>query len=202
MAAIAAVSAVGALRFQQTELERSKIRQIEDDKRNAIADFERTFFQLLEHHRSIVGSIDIESGSASRTGQDAFKSIIYYFERRLQFGHIQAWEQTFEKYKNDLGHYFRFLYHLVKFVDSKPSVDRYFYMQLVRATLSDSEILSLALNCIWGEGREKFKALVERYALLHSLSEEKVEAYKLRELFEASAFLRQSHLLDQEETNQ
>ena len=188
MAAIAAISAVGALRFQQSELARARLREEEEDKRNSIADFERAFFQLLEHHRSIVNSIDIESSGASRTGQDGFRSIIYYFERRSQPGQIESWKQTFEKYKNDLGHYFRFLYHIIRFVDSKPNVDRYSYAQLIRATLSESETLALALNCVWGEGLEKFKPLVERYALLHNLSEQRIEKYKLRGLFEPAAF--------------
>lgn len=188
MAGVAAISAVAAFRAQRQEIERSKLREQEEGKRNSISDFERTFFLLLQYHRAISSSIDVEGSGSPKTGHDAFRAIIYYFERRLQLGHIKAWEVTFEKYKNDLGHYFRFLYHIINFVHSKVEIDRYFYIRLIRSALSEAEILALALNCVWGEGREKFKPLVEQYALLHNLSVEKIEAYKLRALFEATAF--------------
>lgn len=188
MAGIAAISAVAAFRAQQQEMQRSKLRDQEQDKRSAIADFEGTFSRLLEHHRAISSSIDIEGSGSPKTGHDAFRAIIYHFERRIQLGHIESWRQTSEKYKNDLGHYFRFLYHLINFVHSKSYINGYFYIRLVRATLSESELLALALNCAWGDGKEKFKPLVEKYALLHNLSTEKVDMYKLRGLFEDTAF--------------
>lgn len=188
MAAVAAISAVSAFRVQQEELNRLRQREVEEDTRNAIADFERSFFQLLEHQRQITSSIDIDGGDNQRNGQDAFKAIAYFFQRRAQTGLDKAWDETFSKYSNDLGHYFRFLYHLIIFIDGKDFVDRYHYVRLVRAMLSEYEIFLLALNCALGDGREKFKPLIERYALLHNLSHRLSSQYNLKDKFEAGAF--------------
>jgi len=192
MASLAALSALATFRATQSEIEhsRSKEREREDeqsrerqrlldreqsqDARIAKSEFEQTFFQLLQTFNAIVSDTDYTSQSKMHQdrGRDAFRRILTWFENSVQTAgsHEKAFENTLKQFRNDLYHYFRFLYHLVNFVHASSGIDKYFYVRLVRALLSDAEIALLALNCLYGEGKEKFKPLVEEYALLHNLS--------------------------------
>ncbi|OYW35098.1 MAG: hypothetical protein B7Z42_15690, partial [Brevundimonas sp. 12-68-7] len=71
----------------------------------------------------------------------------------------------FSSHRNDLGHYFRFTYHIIKFARDNFGPDAYEYVRLLRAQLSNAEITLIALNCAHGEGREKFLKWVETYSL-------------------------------------
>jgi hypothetical protein len=70
-----------------------------------------------------------------------------------------------------VGHYFRNLYNIVKFVDRSDVADKQFYTNFVRAQLSSHELLLLFYNCATSLGDEKFKPLVERYAFLKHMPE-------------------------------
>lgn len=188
MASVAAVSAIATYMAQSAELARVRQREAANDKTAEKAEFERTFFQLLDHHRQTVGSIDLEGAGAQRVGQDAFRSMVYMLKNNLSVGLLASWNKTYEKYKNDLGHYFRFLYHVVKFVDQSQVDDKYFYIQIIRATLSESELVLIGANCCYGEGVGKFKELVEKYALLHNLSEDARLTYLFYDMFASGAF--------------
>jgi hypothetical protein len=189
MAACAAWVALQTLKEQRQELSRLSLREEEQDAKTTKNEFERTFFQLLQAWREIQKSVDVDIGSVRKNGQDAFRSIVLYYSRLTDSGEV-AWRRTYEKYRNDLGHYFRFLYHIVSFVDGADGVDRYFYVRLLRASLSDAELLLLALNCAYGEGRHKFKKTVEAYSLLHNLSDTYRRKYIRDDMFLPVAFER------------
>lgn len=74
-------------------------------------------------------------------------------------------------------HYFRSLYRLIKFIDEAdekiiPPEEKYKYTALVRATLSQYELVLIYYNCLSNVGNVKFKPLVEDYSLLKNLREE------------------------------
>lgn len=77
-----------------------------------------------------------------------------------------------------LDHYFRHLYRIVKFVDDaeiiKSKTKKYEYICILRAQLSDYELGFLFYNCLSDNGREKFKPLIEKYALFNNLRYYKV----------------------------
>ncbi len=103
----------------------------------------------------------------------------------IYYGHI----------KGDFGHYFRTLYRIIKFIDETEFVSkqelgiitdppshtesekywvanfeiRYHYTSMVRALLSDYELLWLFYNGLSENGVEKFKPLIERYCLLKNM---------------------------------
>lgn len=95
----------------------------------------------------------------------------------LAFG-ISAYEKMFELPLFD--HYFRHLYHILKFVDGADSLEiskddfteRYKYASILRATLSPYELVWLFYNGISCYGNEKFKPLIERYSLLKNIRED------------------------------
>lgn len=98
-----------------------------------------------------------------------------------------------------LSNLFRFTYHIVAYADrqfskiptSEPMTkadSAYQYVRLLRAQMSDAELLLMALNCAFGPGHDKFKPLVERYALLHNINQSDMAQFGLTDLFAATAF--------------
>lgn len=76
-----------------------------------------------------------------------------------------------------LDHYFRHLYRIVKYVDNaclthdilENIEDRYQYLCIVRSMLSEYELVFLYYNALANDNSNKFKILIERYALLNNL---------------------------------
>ena len=208
MAAIAAISAIAAFQEQKAEIKRLQAReQVEDQRRDnerieetslrkreeaAIREQreETTFFQLLATFQRVVGETDIVSGSKTTVGRDAFRSMVYSFNNSIiiKESASDAWKDVSEKFENDLNHYFRLMYHIVVFVDGSQLRDKHRYLKILRALLSEAELTLLALNCAYGEGKEKFKRLIERYSLLHSLSAPARSRWGIDLEFEDSAF--------------
>lgn len=83
-------------------------------------------------------------------------------------------------YENDFSptyfdHYFRHLYRIFKFVAISPLIndeDRYEYASMVRGQLSRYELIWLYYNGLSVYGRDKFKPLIEKFALLKNLRTE------------------------------
>ena len=156
---------------------------------------------MLRLLNEIVQAIDVRGGNDSRItyqGRDCFK----YFYKKLkgkwdknidsQEGSnraIKAYELTFPEIEADVGHYFRSLYNIVKFVDQSVIENKRLYTNLVRAQISSYELVLLFYNCLPAYGKQKFKPLVEEYSLLKMISPELLlnpESDKLE--FNAKAF--------------
>ena len=93
--------------------------------------------------------------------------------RELEFT-IERYQNLYDGLQGDLGHYFRNLYHLIKFVDESQDIENEFkknYTTLVRAQLSAYEQALLFYNCIHPHS-EEFYLLIEKYSLFHNLNEE------------------------------
>lgn len=88
-------------------------------------------------------------------------------------------------------HYFRHLYRILKFVDTTDLIDdcdKYEYTAMVRATLSKHELVWLFYNCLSLAGKDKFKPLIERYALLKNLRKELLIDKKHLSQYDSSAY--------------
>lgn len=85
----------------------------------------------------------------------------------------EAYQRFYEQSQSDVGHYFRNLYHVVKYVKESDVIDGYekkkFYTNLVRAQLSSFELLLLFYNCLSKYGYIKFKPLIEEYEFLENM---------------------------------
>jgi hypothetical protein len=165
--------------------------------------FESSFFQLLNQQNAIV--TEMRYGANSRwQGRECFqewftnelKTKIYnerWTRATLTFSRneklppeqlnrmaIESYETLYRTHEASLGHYFRNLYHLIKFVDESdalkspdPKIDydnKRRYTSLVRAQLSAFELAMLFYNgvSIWGD---KFKKLIHKYELVEHLDE-------------------------------
>ncbi|MFC5625262.1 putative phage abortive infection protein [Algoriphagus winogradskyi] len=133
-------------------------------------------------------------------GRDVFKKwfieLSGIIEQQPDKGYLDHYLDIYSIIQTDFGHYFRNLYRIIKFIDeanfnSEPTEDfniKYSYTSMVRAQLSDFELLFLFYNCLSVNGIEKFKPLVEKYCLFKNLPQEKLHDPLLIELYKSSAF--------------
>lgn len=89
-----------------------------------------------------------------------------------------------------LDHYFRLLYRILKYIDDShkkiPEMTlskRYEYASIVRSTLSQYELVLLFYNCLSSNGREKFKPLIEKYAIFNNLRVELLATKNEQDLY-------------------
>lgn len=172
------------LTLTRRELEGQKLQLLEQSDLMRAENFESSFFRVLGVLADIVNAMDVyaPSGGPPIRGRDCFNQ--FYRQFRESYNALQpqlskdatsleiidqAYARFYSKNQSDVGHYFRTLYNLVKFVDRSSVEDKRFYTNLVRAQLSSSELLLLYYNCLTEFGREKFKPLVEKYALLKTV---------------------------------
>lgn len=100
-----------------------------------------------------------------------------------------AYREFFEEYRYNLAHYFRSIYNLVAFAERIRPKDCYFYIKMVRSTLSESELIMIALNGMYHpEGKVNFLPLIESYSLLDNVSSEDQVYYDLKSVYKDVAF--------------
>lgn len=183
-------------------LQRIDLRESQEESRRQA--FEATFFQLLAQQNRIVEAMDLRNSDKAETsrGRDCFESFVRDIEIRYRGMNasfqgdlrreIAAEYQNFWlKRRQDLGHYFRFLYNFIRYVDEADlprlpgdQIDpKLKYMRIVRAQLSDYELVLIFYNSFGNHGA-KFNEFVERYNMLGNLQPELVkitDAIELRE---------------------
>lgn len=177
--------------------------------------FETTFFNMINLHNQIVNQISIicdvhdEYGNILKTRKetirgrecfDGFYNIFRSFHKSFfenpavpknpkdDFIDL-VYTEFYEKRQSMLGHYFRNLYHIVKFVDNANIKNKKEYTNILRAQLSKYELLLLYFNCLSRNGSEKFKPLVEKYSLLKNISaDNELLSYDCDSLYSPKAF--------------
>ena len=87
----------------------------------------------------------------------------------------------------DFGHYFRNLYHVVKFVKVSDVENKRRYTSLARAQLSSPELFFLFYNGISPLG-QKFKPLIEEFGLLENIDKTKLLDPSHESFYAKSAF--------------
>ena len=113
--------------------------------------FENTFFSMLELFNRINDGMDV----GALTGKDCFEIFVDDFNDiynqeageilpRLNFSYEYFWDQ----YQSELGHYFRSLYRIYKFLSENRFAEDY-HAKLLRAQLSDLELVMLFYNCLF-----------------------------------------------------
>ena len=153
--------------------------------------FETTYFNLLSSQRQIRDSIkssvysDLHEKTLEESGTNFFDELatnitVEFAKLPQDFKTLlELYNNKFSVYNSDLGHYFRHMYHVVKFVDHNPFfkliekdvnfIKQEDYIKILRAQLSNSEITLLALNGLTEQG-EGFRPLIEKYELLININ--------------------------------
>lgn len=113
---------------------------------------------------------------AHLNGRDAIRTMLAILRAQID-GHekfkdskeiAKEYEKFYNRWHDDLGHYFRTCYHIFRMIDETCPRDPQRYARMARAHLSSSETILLAYNCSVGRGRFKFKHLAEKYSLFHN----------------------------------
>lgn len=166
--------------------------------------FENTFFQMLRLHNDIVNAIDLKERGGQRrivaSGRDCFVDFyrnmkhFYLTEKsrdpkdpeikNIEAAYAKFWEVS----QSDLGHYFRYLYTIFKFIKSSEVDDKRLYTNIVRAQLSDHELLVLFYNCLYKFGVEKFKPLAEEFAIFDNMPSQLLIEFGHRDFYLPEAF--------------
>jgi len=100
----------------------------------------------------------------------------------------EAYERFFKNQQSDLGHYFRTMYNLIRFVNDKKIGNPKYYTNLVRAGLSTYEHLMLFYNAISKYGEERFKPLIIDYSMLDNMAKELLLDQKHLEFYPEKAY--------------
>lgn len=178
------------------ELKGQKEQLEEQNKTLKIQRFENTFFQMLTQFQEIVNNItysykDISGKVHTVKGREAFYDSFEIAEHETK---LPDWNPTHINHQyvgmrdiiQSLGydgymesftptyfdHYFRFLYRILKFINTSPLVssfeEEYEYTSMLRAMLSRYELVWLYYNGL-SYGKDNLKPLIERYAMLNNL---------------------------------
>lgn len=147
--------------------------------------FENMLFKMLEVHASIVADMDFRSRKSNNqqtvTGRDCFTVFLkrlnvhyrFYEKKNSVRPEVEIIEQAYNYFwprnRNNLGHYFRYVYNIFKFIDASGRDDKKDYANIVRAQLSDYELVVLFYNCLSVYGRERFRPLAVKYSLFDNM---------------------------------
>ena len=173
--------------------------------------FRNTFFELLRMLQTIVAELKVNVEELHKDirlvhGKTIFEVLFterdftYIGESHLRFFSIaqKARDEKNYEYISDpkrfsfLFHYFRFVYRIIKYVDETDVLntieERYQYVAFLRSTLSNYEVAAIFYNCLSRNGREKFKPLVEKYALFDNIDDKILGSKEDLKLFAGSAY--------------
>lgn len=173
--------------------------------------FRNTFFELLRMLQTIVSEMkvnveELDGKIRLVQGKKIFEELFterdftYIGESRLRFFSIdqKARDEKNYEYISDpirfsfLFHYFRFVYRIIKYVDETDVLntieERYQYVAFLRSTLSNYEVAAIFYNCLSRNGREKFKPLVEKYALFDNIDDKILGSKEDIKFFAESAY--------------
>jgi hypothetical protein len=188
------------------------------DQQNIARDkqiFESTFFQLVRFQIDITESIDVkllggaegevtvsdfrEGNKPPLIGKDSFKGFFENYSQRYytHYDHGKTIEELvdisytdfFNKYQSDLGHYFRNLYNIYKFIDISAIAEQQkkFYSNLIRAQLSNYELLMLFYNSKSHFGIKFIKYIV-KYELFDNMPLDKLIKKEHIALYDKKAY--------------
>lgn len=161
--------------------------------------FEDTFFQLLRLFGEIIKDLNYVERDMMSTIRGGNSSVTEYHDRRClsrlyqvlknsynnnkpsdivdfnsddkrQF-YNDLYESFYKEHGHHIGHYFRMLYNVIKFVDRSEFNDEFkkVYTNLIRSQLSRDELALLFYNCLSEYGNEKLLPLVMKHKLMKHL---------------------------------
>lgn len=184
------------LKLTRQELAGQKEELKKQNETMRLQKFENTFFQMLSLHNEIVKSIDVKE----KKGRDAIEEFFYMLARTREKNGLESRDKNFvatgymyfyrrAAVQNEIGHYFRNLYNIMKFVDRSDVKEKKIYTNLLRAQLSNYELALLFYNCLSKMGSEKFKPLLEKYSMLKTLPDQLLFNPAHKDFYEESAFV-------------
>ena len=137
--------------------------------------FEPLFFQLITLNRQLlkqVQSLDGLTGSLMNAlNESAWKADVPDMPKDKLIEHVSdLYYDTYNAHEEQLGPYYRSLYHVFKLIDSSglTKVQRVEYADVARAMLSRDELKLMVVNCSSHHGTD-FRRLISKYGVLKHL---------------------------------
>ena len=148
--------------------------------------FETTFFSLLEQQQIIRSQLKGIIGDETYEGilylqvlksqlEDALSELNYIQDEVTEDNKVMLKNRVNGLYidfflpnVSNLGHYFRHLYHILKYIDDSQLSDSKKYADLLQSQLSNAELYMIAINGISNYGRKKMLPLMDKYGLLEN----------------------------------
>lgn len=145
--------------------------------------FEHTFFNMISLHNDIVENIAVPISTHRESGRRSIVIIYNKFKKNCTEdirkqgvdAVVQKYCYIFNAYQAEIGHYFRNLYRIIKFIDETTDIDheeKSNYIGIIKAQLSSYELVLLFYNCLSKYGNEKFLPLIRKYNLLDNINPE------------------------------
>jgi len=158
--------------------------------------FESSFFQMLNLHNSIVQDMDAADYDGNTIqGRDCIKKFLDEFERFYKSAcysivreadppkyledltvdeEIECILISYKEFKKnrdaDSSHYMRNLFCLIDFVDHSAYRKDEYYMRIIRAQLSISELVFIFYMVLGYQGKsQRLKKLIEKYGLFKNI---------------------------------
>ncbi|WP_258009825.1 putative phage abortive infection protein [Bacillus thuringiensis] len=198
IASILLILATIAIQREELTLTRDELKLTRDEFKEQnttllIQRFENTFFQMVNLHNNLTsklrknvsrsgGYTEIElHGKAVITEALSELKVIY---RQKSWSGEMSIEETlgiikfsyatlYKDYDNELGNYFRNLYHIIKFIDESDINEKQTYIRIIRAQLSTDELILLLYNGLSDYGSTEVLKLLKRYNFLHNIENRK-----------------------------
>lgn len=218
--AFAFIGVVFTVLSQNESLKKLKSDSIKQDNFLKTQRFETNLFQMLNLLQSIIKDMDIRAkgyNAVKYTGRDVFyffykKTFIKSckkkhlnldwpifsedskFNYKMQLG--DEFNTLYQSRQQELGHYFRFLYNIFKYINQSniSGEDKVKYAGIVRAQISNYELLIIMYNCFTENGKYFIK-YVEEYMLLDNISFNRMINKQHALLLPAKSFGAQASLL-------
>lgn len=148
--------------------------------------FETTYFSLLEQQQMIRSQLKGNIGNETYEGilylqclksqlVDALSELNYIQDEVTEDNKVMLKNRANELYMDfflpnvsNLGHYFRHLYHILKYIEDSHFSDSRKYADLLQSQLSNDELFLLAINGISNYGRKEMLPLMDKYGLLEN----------------------------------
>lgn len=148
--------------------------------------FETTFFSMLEQQQIIRSQLKGIIGDKTYEGilylqglksqlEDALSELNYIQDEVTEDNMVMLKNKVNDLYidfflpnVSNLGHYFRHLYHILKFIDDSQLSESKKYADLLQSQLSNDELYMIAINGISNYGRKKMLPLMDEYGLLEN----------------------------------
>jgi uncharacterized membrane protein len=102
----------------------------------------------------------------------------------------ECYKSFYHEHQCEIGHYFRMLYNIIKFIKNSNVSNKHFYTNLVRAQLSSQELLIIFYNGLSELGNAKLKPLIEEFALLKTVPKNRLILDSHRQLYADRAYLK------------
>ena len=152
---------------------------------------------MIRLHHDIIKDLDLrQNGVVTASGRDCFR-VFYNRFRTLYNKAVEtdalekietAYGAFYKKYSHEVGHYFRNLYRILRFVHESDAADKTKYTAILRAQLSSYELLLMYYGTLHPVGKN-LKPLAETYALFDNLEPQLLFNYAVEvPLFDLAAW--------------